>query len=557
MGKTAYTNYRNSTLMARMESDKKYLILRLGSHLLMTAGLGWYILYTLYGIKFALDNEYIPVIDWQNCKIPKYDAEKVGKENVWEYFFEQPCQVDLHTAYASENFFIIDDIGTFSFPDYIHIENMEDFFNSDIEEWRKCFHQYIRFKKEIIEYFDDCLNKQISPDKHLIGVLARGTDYRDLKPVGHFRPIAIDEIFSYLDQWRDELNNSKIFIATEDIAILNRFKEKYPNDVYSVDAKRYSSLGHNTINIASIGENGIERDMKYLYSLYVISKSVACIYSPCGGGALAALMREHMGIHYQFLCHGHNCAKGIIVGSSIEREQGNITYVGNKPIMFYALNTLKLLGVEEVDIIASKRIKTEYHKIIGSGRDFGVRINYILSENYDVMDYILGNPAFMTSSKIVILYADHILHGKDVIKELTEKVNAFDGAYVWGVKNITQEIEESIEIDVKQKIPVKAFKKYGSGNYKLAGRYVFDLELLDIIKMVRSKDENPTIADILNEYINRGKLFFSEYPRGIIYSKICNLETLKKTDKLICLMEDIQKQPIGDFKSFKVMSDIH
>ena len=86
MDNGTYTKWRNATLDAKLETDKKYMILKMGSYLTATAGLGWYILYTLNGIRFAIENKYIPVVDWKNCKLPLYDASKAGKENVWEYF---------------------------------------------------------------------------------------------------------------------------------------------------------------------------------------------------------------------------------------------------------------------------------------------------------------------------------------------------------------------------------------------------------------------------------------------------------------------------------------
>ena len=101
--------WRNGTISARVETDKKYMILRMGSSLLSTAGLGWYILHTFIGIEIALENGYIPVVDWESCKLPQYPYESCRK-NVWEIFFEQPCGVGLREAYESENYWIIDDI---------------------------------------------------------------------------------------------------------------------------------------------------------------------------------------------------------------------------------------------------------------------------------------------------------------------------------------------------------------------------------------------------------------------------------------------------------------
>ena len=105
-----YTSLRNDTLSAKMTTDKKFAVLKMGYTLISTGGLGWYILYTLCGIRFAVENNFIPVVDWRNCKIPQYDASKVGKENVWEYYFEQPFNVSIEEAYNSNDFFVIDDV---------------------------------------------------------------------------------------------------------------------------------------------------------------------------------------------------------------------------------------------------------------------------------------------------------------------------------------------------------------------------------------------------------------------------------------------------------------
>ena len=122
-----YTKWRNHTLNAQMHTDKKYLILKMGSYLIATAGLGWYVLYTLHGIRFAVENGYIPVVDWQNCKLPQYDAAKVGKENVWEYFFEQPLGVTVEQAYESGDFFVIDDVRKFDYEKWLDVECLQNF----------------------------------------------------------------------------------------------------------------------------------------------------------------------------------------------------------------------------------------------------------------------------------------------------------------------------------------------------------------------------------------------------------------------------------------------
>ena len=546
-----YTKWRNTTLNAKLETDKKYMILKMGSYLIATAGLGWYILYTLNGIRIAIENRYIPVIDWKNCKLPLYDATKAGIENVWEYFFEQPCNVNVETAYESENFFVVDDVRKIGFKHPLNYEDMVDFHDKRMEEWRSYFQQYVRLKKEWKEYFDGNIARQGLETGEIIGVLVRGTDYKELKPVSHPCVISPEEIFAEIDYLMHGKCSRKIFLATEDQTIVDKFKKKYPGKVFFTDAKRYKNLGCQTLNAVYTGENGYERDLKYLYSLYVVSKASMGIYSACGGGALAVLMREDIGDQYSFLYHGRNRAKGIIVGSFLEKEKERMVYLGNKPILFYALNTLKLLKTEEVDVIVSEKLKEEYENIIGCGKDFGIQINYVISDTYDVVEYMSGNPDFMPTSKLVLLYADYFSHGTGLVTELYQKVEAFDGAYIWGTKKLRTARNESVELDKESGMPEKVFPLYNPGAYCVMGKYVFDHDLGEIIRQVVKTRKKATLTDILNEYIHRKKLFFLEYTRGTIFSKMEDEKMLEQTNKLICLLEEIQQQKIGDFESFR------
>lgn len=510
---TSYTKWRNDTLAARMETDKKYLVLKMGHHLISTAGLGWYVLYTLQGIRFGIENDYIPVVDWQNCKLPQYSADNVGRENVWEYFFEQPCGVDIRSAYASNDFFVLEDVGSFDYQNWLNAENFVNFYDSAAVEWRNYFQKYIRIKKDVQEYFKHIGREYVqSGGAPMIGVLARGTDYAELKPTGHLKPILPGEIFEHIDR---QGNRANMFLATEDEGILRTFEERYPGRVLSVNAKRYENSGNNVLNNIYKDEDGYKRDLNYLYSLYMISRCPIGIYSACGGSVLASLMRVEEGIYYQYLCYGHNRPKGIIVGSYLEKAQGDIVMMGDKPIMFYVLNLLKLLFVEETDIIVSEKIKQKYKKLIGFGEEYGIKINYIVSDDYDVVKFLADNIKRIETAKTVLLYADYFVHGKDIIKEMIGQINTFDGACAW------------------------------------EGRYIFDYELKNIVCQLMETKKHPALTDILNEYIDRKKLFFWQYKRGVIYTKIEDKDALEKISQTIRLLEDLQGQKIGDFESFR------
>lgn len=46
-------------------------------------------------IRYALSKKYLPVVDMKNYPNSYLAPEKLGKENAWEYYFEQPLGIEL------------------------------------------------------------------------------------------------------------------------------------------------------------------------------------------------------------------------------------------------------------------------------------------------------------------------------------------------------------------------------------------------------------------------------------------------------------------------------
>ena len=77
-------------------------------------------------------------------------------------------------------------------------------------------------------------------------------------------------------------------------------------------------------------------------------------------------------------------AKGIILSGGLGTRLYPLTKalskqtlpVYNKPMIFYPLSTLKNSGVSEILIISNPEYIDVYKKLLGSGKNFGLKINY-------------------------------------------------------------------------------------------------------------------------------------------------------------------------------------
>lgn len=142
-------------------------------------------------IKYALEREFIPVIDMQNFPNIYLTDELFGKENAWEYYFRQPLGIGLKTAYNGENI-LMSDGGYLPFPQRPHAEVMRSYDNKPagfLAQWRMLVKLgLLKIKSEIQAEIDATYKKLFAPKDRVLGVFLRGTDYVATRPHGHSIP---------------------------------------------------------------------------------------------------------------------------------------------------------------------------------------------------------------------------------------------------------------------------------------------------------------------------------------------------------------------------------
>lgn len=515
-----YSQWRNGTISAKVETDKKYMILRMGSSLVSTAGLGWYILHTFIGIEIALENNYIPVVDWESCKLPQYPYESC-KRNVWEIFFEQPCGVGIREAYESENYWIIDDI--------LAIKGSKDFFLKDytdfyaVEDRRERFRRYVRFNEDFRKRIEEAAGEMI--DGSSLGVLIRGTDYKNLKPMHHPKCIPLEKIFGAIDDCLDQGNCHKIFVATEDKEILDAMKKKYSDKLSYLESPRYEQVGNQSLNLYRAGKtDGEYRDSQYLLSLAVLARCSSLVLSPCGGSVVISLLHDDVIQDYKLCFEGYYSHKAYLFGSQLEAEKGELIYLNNRPLIYYSLNTLFLMKITDITIVTSSELREQLEPVLYNFACKGINIRYIEGSENDVCSVLKNDMAYYQNDAVSLFYEDHIFYGSYLGKEMNQKAKQFDGAYVWKKRADAQ-----------------------SANWKtFAGCFLFDQEISNVVRECAVKNKEFSLDDILDCYRNKKKLICADLPRGAVCVKIQNEKTARNISELFGLLEEEMGQTIGD-----------
>lgn len=154
-----------------------------------------------------------------------------------------------------------------------------------------------KFHSDMKEYADTIIG-----NRRILGVLIRGTDYLIVHKDGPRKMATVDDMIPVIHEWIDSFGYEGIFLATEDIDILNRMRDEFGTNVCVIAQERHSVsdlAGHMLLSEleekrASDYERSVaESTVNYFYALYMLSRCSAFICSgPCNGYDLATGFNE-------------------------------------------------------------------------------------------------------------------------------------------------------------------------------------------------------------------------------------------------------------------------
>jgi len=222
--------------------------------------------------------------------------------------------------------------------------------------------------------------------------------------------------------------------------------------------------------------------------------------------------------------------------------------VYDKPMIFYCLSNLILLGIKKIFILCNANDLNSFKNILGDGSYLGIKINYIIQKSpKGIVDGLLCLKKKIKNrkSKITMFLGDNFFYGNEFTSILS---SAIDSNYLASIFSYNVSNHESYGIieyekDYKiKKIHEKPKQKY-SGR-AVTGLYVFKSEILDLASSVRpSKRGELEITDLLNlvkNNINEVRL-----KRGVTWFDMGTFEDFLTASSFVKVIEDRQNLKIG------------
>lgn len=260
-------------------------------------GLFSYFITAMGGINYCIENNLKPVVD-MNYGNNMYKIK--DEDNSWEFFFEQPYPLQLKD---------IDDYDTAMIVKCEEIDKRPkldmDFFTNEIavDYWRKFTRKYIHLSQTAKLYYK-IFEKEYLPEeirRQTIGVLARGTDYTNLKPLGHPVQPTFEELRDKTIELMDRNACQYIFLVTEDLAMQSRFEEQFEKQIIIPKTKRFSDTGSKYLaEIKVVDEELLKNAYDYLSSIILLSKCKCLVAGRTSGTVGAYIFSEGFDEVYLF-----------------------------------------------------------------------------------------------------------------------------------------------------------------------------------------------------------------------------------------------------------------
>ena len=248
--------------------------------------------------------------------------------------------------------------------------------------------------------------------------------------------------------------------------------------------------------------------------------------------------------------------KGIILAGGAGTRLHPLTLVASKqlmpvydkPMIYYPLSTLMLMGINEVLIISTPEDTPKFEKLLGDGKQIGMKLSYKIQykPNGIAQAFIIGEE-FIDDEPVTLILGDNLFYGHGYLDFLKGRLDNLKGALVFGYPVKDPERYGVVEFDEKGKVvSIEEKPKQPKTNYAVPGLYVYDKNIVEITKSIKPSDRGELeITDVNIAYLKRDELHVQLLSRGVAWLDTGTHKSLLEAGMFIETLEARQGLKVG------------
>jgi glucose-1-phosphate thymidylyltransferase len=222
--------------------------------------------------------------------------------------------------------------------------------------------------------------------------------------------------------------------------------------------------------------------------------------------------------------------------------------VYDKPMIYYPLSCLMLAGIREVLIITTPQDQAAFRHLLGSGAQWGMRLEYAAQPKPDGLaqafvigaDFVRGHPS-------CLILGDNILYGHGLSEVLRAANERPKGATIFGYWVDDPERYGVIEFDEQSRVlSIEEKPKAPKSNWAAIGLYFYDEGVTEVVKQVKPSARGEyEITDLNNLYVRQGQLAVERLGRGYAWLDAGTYDSLLEAAEFVRVLQRRQGQLIA------------
>jgi len=194
--------------------------------------------------------------------------------------------------------------------------------------------------------------------------------------------------------------------------------------------------------------------------------------------------------------------------------------VYDKPMIYYPLSTLMLMGIQEVLVISTPEDTPRFERLLNNGSNLGMKISYKVQEepNGIAQAFLIGED-FIKDNPATLILGDNLFYGHGYLDIFKGKLENFSGATIFGYPVKDPERYGVVEFDSAGKVlSIEEKPSQPKTNYAVPGLYIYDKDVVSITKNMKPSARGELeITDVNKAYLERGDLHVELLGRGVAW----------------------------------------